>query len=320
VSAASTLTLNSGNAVTVDAADIVLSGANSVLRSVGSTIARLESTLSTISAGGTLSLLASRGYATSLALTDNGTLQLQGGTLSTGGLKIGAASLLTGSGVVTGAIANAGTIDATGGTLTLSSAVTGAGLLQIESGAELEIGTANSETVLFNAGSAELRLDTPASFTGTLSGFQPTDSILLMSTTATSAVLSGSTLTVTLSGGGTEVFKVAGNAATVTLTTASDGHGDTLITYPAGGAHVGAGPIRFISPSAAAPPVPGLVSNDHMLADFASPLAGLQTASTGGASSLFVTSEVSPALGALLAEHSHAIGAANGALLIAGRA
>jgi hypothetical protein len=320
VSAASTLTLNSGNAVTVDAADIVLTGANSVLRSVGSTIARLESSLTSIAAAGTLSLLASRGYSTTLKLADSGTVQLQGGTLSTGGLTIAAAGLLTGSGVAAGAIANAGTIDAAGGTLTLSGAVTGAGILQIESGAALEIAAANSETVLFNAGTAELRLDTPASFAGTLSGFQATDSILLVSTTATAAVLSGSTLTVTLSGGTTEVFKVAGNSATVTLTAASDGSGDTLITYPAAGSHATAGPIRFIEPATAPASAPALTTHGHMLTDFASPTAGLQGAGAAGFATAFATSEVTHALGALLADHAHAIGAANGALLTAGRA
>ncbi len=319
VSAASTLTLNSGNAVTVDAADIVLSGANSVLRSVGSTIARLESSLTTIAAAGTLSLLASRGYATTLSLADNGTLQLQGGTLSTGGLTIGASALLTGSGIVSGAVTNAGTIDASGGTLTLSGAVTGAGILQIESGAELEIGAATSETVLFNAGSAELRLDTPASFAGTLSGFQATDSILLVSTTATAAVLSGSILTVSLSSGGTEVFKVAGNTATVSLTTASDGSGDTLITYPPPSAHTNPGPIRFIPPVVSPTPVPALATNDHLLTDFASPLAGLQAVGAASVATAFTSLEVTPALAALL-DHSHAIGAVNGALLTAGRA
>jgi hypothetical protein len=320
VSAASTLTLNSGNAVTVDAADIVLTGANSVLRSVGSTIARLESSLTSIGAAGTLSLLASRGYSTTLKLADSGTVQLQGGTLSTGGLTIAAAGLLTGSGVAAGAIANAGTIDATGGTLTLSGAVNGAGILQIESGAELDIGAANSETVLFNAGTAELRLDTPASFAGTLSGFQATDSILLASTTATAAVLSGSRLTVTLSGGTTEIFKVAGNSATVTLTTASDGRGDTLITYPAAGSHAKAGPIRFIVPATAPASAPALTTIGPMLTDFASPLAGLHGAGAAGFANAFATSEMTHALGALLGDHAHAIGAANGALLTAGRA
>jgi fibronectin-binding autotransporter adhesin len=319
VSAASTLTLNSGNAVTVDAADIVLNGANAVLRSVGTTIARLESSLSTIATTGTLALLVSRGYVTSLTLADNGTLQLQGGTLSTGGLAVGASGLLTGSGIVSGAIANAGTILATGGTLALSNAVTGAGQLQIASGAELEIGAANSETVLFNAGSAELRLDAPASFTGTLSGFQSSDSILLVSTTATAAVLSGSTLTVSLGSGTNEVFMVAGNSATVTLTTAADGSGDTLITYPPPSAHINPTPISFIAPSAAATPVPAMTMNDHLLTDFASPLAAMQPASALSAAAAFTTPEMTAALGALL-DHSHAIGAANGALLTAGRA
>jgi fibronectin-binding autotransporter adhesin len=322
VSAASTLTLNWGSVLTTDAADIVLNGANSVLRSVGTTIARLESTLATIATGGTLAVLGGRGYSTTLALADQGTLQLGGGTLTTGGLSVAASALLTGFGTVTGSIANAGTLDASGGTLTLSGAVTGAGILQIESGAELEIGTANGETVLFQAGADELRLDTPASFTGTLSGFAAGDSILLMSTSATAAVLSGSTLTVSLSGGTQDVFKVAGNSATVTLTTASDGSGDTLLSYPTSGAvHASGGtgaPIRFIAPGATATAVPALATNDQMLPDFAAPLAGVSNPASSGSG--VATSDLSPATASLLVDHSHAIGATHGAMLIAGRA
>jgi hypothetical protein len=253
-SASSTLTLEFGSALTTDSADIILRGTGSVLRSLGSTIARVESTLATITSAGTLSIQQSRGYTTALALTDNGLLQLQGGTLSAGGITVGTGAMLNGYGAVATAITNTGTVEALGGTLTLAAAVTGAGALQIGASSELELATANAETVSFSGAAGELRLDAPTSFTGTLSGFASGDSILLVSTNATQAVLSGSTLTVTLSGGTAETFHVAGNSSTVTLTTASDGSGDTLVTYPASQIHKHLAPaaMSFITPATAA--------------------------------------------------------------------
>ncbi len=252
VSAGSTLTLDFGNSLTTDAADIVLSGANSVLRSTGTSIARLESTLATIAAGGTLALLTGHNYSTALALTDAGTLQVQGGILTAAGVTLGAAGLLTGSGVVASTVANGGTVAASGGTLTLSKGATGAGGLQIAASSELVLGAASAETVTFGGASAELALVAPTSFTGTLAGFAKTDSILLESTAATKAVLSGATLTVSLSGGSTEIFAVAGNTATVTLTVAAAG-ANTLLTYPAALlSKVGGGPVSPAAPAQAA--------------------------------------------------------------------
>ncbi len=252
-STSSTLTLEFGSALTADAADLVLRGTGSVLRSLGATIARIESTLATITAAGTLSIQQSRGYTTTLALADNGLLQLQGGTLTAGSLTVGAGATLNGYGKVATAISNTGTVEALGGTLLLAAAVTGAGILAIGASSELEIATANIETAKFLSSTSELRLDAPTSFTGTLSGFAAGDQILLASTTATAAVLSGSSLTVTLSGGSTETFHVAGNSSTVTLTTASDGQGDTLLTYPTSQVHkhsMPATPMAFIAEKA----------------------------------------------------------------------
>ena len=253
VTANSTLTLDMGSALTVDASDIVLSGAGSVLRSVEPTVARIESTLATITAAGTLALLAGRNYTAMHTISDAGVLQLQGGTLNGSALTITAAGELTGSGTVGSTIANAGTIDAHGGTLTLSAAATGAGLLQIDAGSELILGAANAETVLFNSSSSELRLNTPTSFTGTLSGYGAGDQLLLMSTNGTAASISGTSLTVTLSGGSTETFKLAATHAAQTLTVTSDGSGDTLVTYPAGQMKAAAAPaMHFIAPATAA--------------------------------------------------------------------
>jgi hypothetical protein len=324
VSASSTLTLEFGANVTTDAADITLTGTGSVLRSVGATIERLESSLATIAATGTLAVLGNRGYATTLALTDDGKLQLQGGTLSAGSLAVAAGALLTGSGTVATAISNAGTVDASGGTLTLSGAATGAGGLQIEANATLELGAANAETVLFNGASAELKLDSPTTFTGTLSGFAATDSLLLESTTATAAVLSGSKLTVTLSGGSTEVFAVAGNSATVTLTVAESG-GNALITYPSTPAK--GGPIGQATPSlrflAQAPESasqnPSLAANLHGLTDFG---AAMETFAPDASAAGFYLPDKGMApdwFGAVWHDHPFASAEPHAALTISGR-
>jgi hypothetical protein len=249
---ASTLTLEFGSALTNDSADIILFGTGSVLRSLGTTIARVESTLSTITSAGSLSINGARGYTTSLALTDNGSLEMQGGTFSAAGLTVGSGAMFSGYGTVATAITNTGTVEAVGGDFNLTAAVTGAGTLEIAPSGELEIGAANAEKVLYSGTGGELRLDKPTSFTGTLSNFVSGNELLLASTNATMAVLSGATLTVTLSGGSTEKFNVAGNSSTVTLTTASDGQGDTLITFPGAAIrqHGTSASMSFVAPAA----------------------------------------------------------------------
>jgi hypothetical protein len=322
-SASSTLTLEFGSALTADAADLVLRGTGSVLRSLGTTIARVESTLATITSAGTLSIQQSRGYSTALAMTDSGTLQLQGGTFTAAGLAVASGGLFTGYGTVTNAITNAGTIDAVGGTLTLAGAVTGAGVLDITSVAELEIGKANAETVAFGTQTGgELRLDTPSTFTGTLSGFVSGDSILLASTNATLAVLSGSTLTVTLSGGTKETFHVAGNSTTATLVTTADGSGDTLLTFSGASKHnhpMPVTPVPLLGAAASslseAPALAGLSSG--LGGDFAVPVAGL----TGTQAAGLLTREFSGgSAAAFWADGGHIINDAHGLTTILGRA
>jgi hypothetical protein len=303
-SASSTLTLEFGSALTADAADLILRGTGSVLRSLGTTIARVESTLATITAAGTLSIQQSRGYSTALAMTDSGTLQIQGGTFTAGGLTVASGGVLTGYGTVSNAISNAGTIDAVGGTLTLAAAVTGAGVLAIASTAELEIGTANAQTVSFGTASGgELRLDTPSTFTGTLSGFVSGDSILLASTNATLAVLSGSTLTVTLSGGTKETFHVAGNSSTTTLVTTADGSGDTLLTFSGAAHHNHGMPVQALTMADLAP---GLSS------DVALPAAA------GAASTHLLPAEHGSAAG-FWADHANTLGQTHGLMTLLGR-
>src|SRR6202040_952343 len=66
-----------GGTVTTDHATIILSGTNSVLQAGnGTTFTKLENSLTNIASGGTLEVLGSRGYTSSLALTDGGLLQI----------------------------------------------------------------------------------------------------------------------------------------------------------------------------------------------------------------------------------------------------
>jgi hypothetical protein len=312
VSLSSTLTLEFGSALTTDAADITLFGTNSVLRSLGTSIQRVESTLSTITSAGTLSINGGRGYVTTLALTDNGSLQLQAGTLSAAGLTVGSGAAFSGYGTVATAITNTGTVEAVGGDLDLTAAVTGTGILEIAPSGELEIGAANTETVLYSGTGGELRLDKPTSFTGTLSNFVSGNELLLASTNATLAVLSGATLTVTLSGGSTEKYNVAGNSSTVTLTTASDGQGDTLITFPGAAIrqHGTSASMSFIASAASTmapaiaaevPPHPG---------DFGHAAAATAAAAVAGGGLHCGTDDPATALSALelhTIEHAHGL-------------
>jgi hypothetical protein len=120
-----------GGAVTTDAATIILSGAGSVFQAGdGNSFTTLENSLTTISAGGTLEILGSRVYTTSLTITDSGLLQLGGGTYSAPALTVASGGLVSGYGTVATPVANSGTIVANGGTLDVTGAETGTGALE----------------------------------------------------------------------------------------------------------------------------------------------------------------------------------------------
>ena len=105
---------------------------------------------------------------------------------------------IVGTGMVFAQVANAGTIEAHGGGLYLAQTVLGGGALLIDSGSTLEFGgavTAN-QTVRFTSSTGTLKVDTPASFAGTLSGLQAGDVIDLPGQILTGVGLSSGTLVV----------------------------------------------------------------------------------------------------------------------------
>jgi HPt (histidine-containing phosphotransfer) domain-containing protein len=145
--AASVLLLAANSPITSDSVYISLTGAGSEIEFGTGTPTKIESSLTTIASGGTLAVLGSRGYSTSLGITDSGVLQLAGGTLAPASLSVTSGGKLLGYGTVTPAVANAGTIEANGGLLDLSAGASGAGTLIADVGATLELaGTSTTTT------------------------------------------------------------------------------------------------------------------------------------------------------------------------------
>jgi hypothetical protein len=156
--------------------------------------------------GATLSLGASAD--TAGTVTDNGKIQLAGGSLTATTLTVGAAGVISGHGTVAGPITSGGTITASGGLLDVTGGVTGAGHFTIASGATLELGGTTAQSVTYT-GTSTLQLDAPANYTGAIGGLALGDAIEFSSETVSSAVINGSTLTVTGSDGVT-TYQVSG--------------------------------------------------------------------------------------------------------------
>jgi hypothetical protein len=171
----SVLQISGDGKITTDAANILLLGAGSVFEwvnpSTGATIT-LDQSLATIAGGASLTLQSGRNFTAAGALADNGSLELDGGTLTVAsGLSVGNTGTLTGFGTVSGAVSDAGTIIALGGTLTLRGAVSGGGSLVAATNDTLEFTTA---AVLMPSlsGAGTIQLDSSASLSGsgTLAG------------------------------------------------------------------------------------------------------------------------------------------------------
>jgi hypothetical protein len=166
------------------------------------------------------------------SLTLTGALTLTAGTfnLGTGGAIVG--GTIVGNGTITAAIANNGSIEAKSGTLTIAGAVSGSGGLQIDANATLELGStsADPQGVSFAGANGTLLIDTPSAYSGVITGFGANETIDLKNTVATGATLTGTTITVMLSGGGTQNYTLAAPLPGSELGVASDGNGGTLIT------------------------------------------------------------------------------------------
>lgn len=195
VGPAGTLTLDTGAAITAVAVDVdvdvtAASPNTGDIQSYDPTTATtrpLGQTLQTVLPTGNL-VVAGNGYDTAQALTDEGTISLGNGTLTTPGLTVTPSGSVVGYGTLAGPVQNDGTVEPTtyvgvsSGNiepkLVLTGPVTGTGTLLIPaltSGAEATIELAGPDTgsVTFANGMGILVLDDPADVTGTIA-VQPT--------------------------------------------------------------------------------------------------------------------------------------------------
>ena len=169
-------------------------------------------------------------------LSSSATLDARG-LLNTGQIAIqGNSAANRGVLLVTGGATNDGVINLygfaqldIGGTLSPTSTAK----IVIGANAELELGAAASGSVVFNGTGADLKLDAPAGFTGTIDGFTPGETIDLANTTATLAAVSGGTLTVGLSGGGTLAWAQPGDFTGENVVVTQEG-GDSDLSLVAG--------------------------------------------------------------------------------------
>src|SRR6185312_7726314 len=193
----------------------------------GTAYVPIEQTLSSIQARATLDVLGGRDYTTAnaLAIGSGALLNLEAGTIATGGLTVDAGGLVKGTATIGGVITDNGTLSASGAGLVLSGTVNGTGNLTFDpAGGTLEVANVGSSVTVTMHGNDTLKLDNPATFLGTIAA-QIGDSILLQGLTATSAVLNSGTLVVS---NGTTVVDSLALAGTYT--------GDSFTVDSSGGA------------------------------------------------------------------------------------
>jgi hypothetical protein len=144
------------------------------------------------------------------------------------------------SAVIKSAITNNGTLEAKGGTLTIDAAVAGTGKLIIDGGLA-DFASIFKQNVTFVASAGELELADSQHYTGTISGFSKTGASELDLTDigyvkgTTQASFAGNTTSgvLTISDGiHTAKIKLAGDYTGSTWTLSSDGHGGTKVVDP----------------------------------------------------------------------------------------
>jgi hypothetical protein len=180
----------------------------------------------------------------------------------------------TGTSTIGVAFSNSGYVDVASGTLKLSGAVSGIGRLQVEASKTLELasgGIAGSNTIDLNGLNATLKIDTNSSVTNAIIGLGAGSRIDLIAATSVAAVINGSTLTVTPTGGMALNFVSTTSLAGLHVSTGTDGGTGTMVTLSSqttinqaaasytpspvafGNVHVGATAVRALTVSNIAP-------------------------------------------------------------------
>ena len=254
----STIQLANNVSIATDQANITLSGAGATIESLDTATSKmvlLDNTLSSIAAGGTLSVVSGRNFtatANAGTFTNGGQLILQavdftatslvnaaGATLSgfatVQGAVVNAGQILASKGEMSflGAISNTGTITASAETLSCSGKVTGAGMMIVGQAGTLSLlqGAGALQTIDFQSGGALLDLGAPMQFNAQIAGFGTGGAIDLLGTPATALSYANNVLTV--ENGAQTVASLAfqGSYETSSFTLTTDGAGGALIKF-----------------------------------------------------------------------------------------
>jgi autotransporter passenger strand-loop-strand repeat protein len=190
----------------------------------------------TISAGGNQNVLAAgRSYDTTIS--SGGLQYIERGGFAIGTTLNGGFETVSGGGTDVGAQINGGDQELYGladnatifaGSQVVENGGVASGTTISAGGTEYVSNGGTAQDVTFGGASATLELENPLGLTGTISNWQIGDSIDFVRTSATSAVISGSTLTVVISGGQSFAYQVVAEQTTA-IDLQSDGAGGTIL-------------------------------------------------------------------------------------------
>ena len=168
-----------------------------------------------------------------LAVSPAGTVEVgSAGGATAGRITVDHFSLLAGYGTLKAPVSDSGTVEATGGTLSLAANVSGKGTIAIDTGSVLNAaGLLGKAAVVFvNGGSNEsLIAANPHAIGGLISGFAASDTIDLSGFAETGWSFKGSTLTLN-GAGGTVALHFAAGITAADFNIGSDGvHGTAIL-------------------------------------------------------------------------------------------
>jgi hypothetical protein len=200
--------------------------------------------------GGTWTVAGTSVFGNLSAITNDGTIDLHGASISGTGLSISNSHHIGswGTASIAGTIVNTGAIEIHDGALTLFGSLSGSGSVTIDAGATLELEGTVSQTISFGGDGAKLQIDTK-DFGGSIAGFAATDKIDLSTikydggTSATYDPVSGDLVVSDAYGHQITLKLVGADYSNAHFAGSDDGHGGTLITLNAADDASAGGPV-----------------------------------------------------------------------------
>ena len=167
-------------------------------------------------------------------IADGGVLDIRSTATGTGEFAATSGSTLVLNGGTANTFINQGTVFDASGLLHISGPISGGGSLVVGNNATIELGVATTENVRFSGSNATLRLDSFATYGGTLAGFAQSDTLVLAGTSATAAFVNSNTLVVMDNAITIDTVPLAGSYAPGASFSVHNTGGDAFITNVSG--------------------------------------------------------------------------------------